>query len=241
MYKFKVSMAGLTVEVNCNYPYTKRFCEEYLSDDRADFAISVSEEEIDEEIAVSEYNPQRGYAESICVYRNIAKRLPLYDRLVFHGAVISYGGRGFLFTAPSGTGKTTHIRLWKKYLDGVEIVNGDKPVLQIEEGRATAWSTPYAGKEGYQNHSSIKLDAICIIHRGKENRIRRITTGEALIELMHQVYISPEEESAVRTLELLDKLFRAVPLYILECDISEEAVRTSFEAMTGYEYPKKGA
>lgn len=241
MQQFTVNFAKLNIEIHCRYAYTKAFCREYLTDEAADFAVSVSEEDIDREIAASPYQPRREYAESICVYREIAKRLPLYNRMVFHGAVISYKGTGYLFTAPSGTGKTTHIRLWHQYLDGVEVVNGDKPLLHIEDATAEAFATPYAGKEGYQNHGSILLGGICLIHRGTENRIRRVTAGEVLTELMHQVYLPQEAEAAIKTIDLLDALFKAVPIFLLECDISETAVKTAFEALTGSPYNPKEA
>ncbi len=239
MQKFNVNFAKLNIEVNCNYGFTQRFCRDYLADGEADFSVTVSEEDIDREIEISPYNPERGYAESICVYREIAKRLPLYNRAVFHGAVISYNNRGYLFTAPSGTGKTTHIKLWQQYLDGVEIVNGDKPILFADGEGVEAFATPYSGKEGYQNHGSIRLKGICIIHRGAENRIRRAESGEALSEIIHQIYIPFNDEAAVtKTLDLLDLMFKSIPIYILECNIGEEAVKTSFEALTGERYGK---
>lgn len=239
MYQFQVDFAKLNIEVNCHYPYTRQFCRDYLTEGDADFSVAVTQEEIDREIAVSDFEPTRGYAESICVYREIAKRLPLYQRLIFHGAVITCNGRGYLFTAPSGTGKTTHIRLWQQYLSGVDIVNGDKPIICVENGAAVAYATPYAGKEHYQNHGSTRLDGICLIHRGTKNRIRRVASSEIITELMHQVYLPQEAEAVMKTLDLLDSLFQTVPLYLLECDMSEEAVKTSYEALSGEEYPVK--
>ena len=257
---FTVNFSDLNIEINTEFNYTYKFCRDYLSDSKADFSVSPSSEEIDAEIEVSDFNPSRGYAESICVYRKIADMLPFYNRMVFHGAVISYDNNGYIFTAPSGTGKTTHISLWQKYLNGVEIVNGDKPILRIENGKVTAYSTPYAGKEGYQNHSSIEIKGICIIHRlpsspsprGEggplavdevENEtpkpnIRRVKTSEFLTEMLAQMYMPPEQEATVKTLDMLDTLVRSIPVYILECDISEEAVKTSFEALTNTTYPK---
>lgn len=238
METFNVEFAKLNIEVNCNYTFTKTFCKNYLCDGAPDFSVSVTQEDIDAEIACSPYQPKRGYAESICAYREIAKQLPFFERIVFHGAVIEHGGKGFLFTAPSGTGKTTHICLWKKYLDGVEIVNGDKPILHISD-RVTAYATPYAGKEGYENHSSTGLSAICIIHRGATNRITRLKSGECLTEIIKQMYIPPSPEAAVSTLALLDKMLKLLPVYLLECDISEEAVRTSYEVLTGKKYGRR--
>jgi len=239
MHTFNVEMAGLTVQVNCHYPYTERFCRDYLTDKTADLSVTVSEEDIQQEIELSPYNPRPAYAESICVYRAIAGQLPLYHRTVFHGAVISYGGNGYLFTAPSGTGKTTHICLWQKYLDGVEIVNGDKPILRVENGEVEAYATPYAGKERYQNHGSVRIKGICLLHRGEQNRIRRVKAGEVLREIVKQIYLPQETEPVVKTLDILNELLTTVPVYLLECDMSEEAVKTSFEAMTGEPYQRK--
>lgn len=239
MQKFNVEFAKLNIEINCNYDYTKRFCRNYLAENKADFSISVSEAEVEEEVASSPYNPRPDYAESICVYREIAKQLPLFNRMVFHGAVISYNGKGYLFTAPSGTGKTTHISLWKKYVEGVDIVNGDKPILFVDGKTVEAFATPYAGKEGFQNGKSVPLAGFCLIKRGEVNAARKVKPGEILSEIMNQVFMPYEAETVVKTLDLLDAIFKNIPAYILECDISENAVKASFEALTGESYGGK--
>ena len=235
MPEFNVEFAKLNIRINCKYDYTYKYCKDYITDGEPVFTVSPDDEAIDREIEISEFTPSRAYAESICVYREISEIIPRYNRIIFHGAVISYNNNGYIFTAPSGTGKTTHISLWKKYVDGVEIVNGDKPLLQIED-KVTAYATPYAGKERYENHSFADIKAICIIQRGKVNKIRRVESGEVLTQLMSQLYLPEDAEATIRTLDLLDKLVRLVPLYVLECDISEEAVKTSFEALTGESY-----
>ena len=236
MTEFTVNFAKLNIAVCCNYDFTYKFCRDYLTDDAPDFSVSVNEQQIDTEIAESPYNPSRPYAESICAYREIAEKLPQYDRCVFHGAVISYGNKGYIFTAPSGTGKTTHISLWQKYLDGVEIVNGDKPILHITENGVTAYATPYAGKEGFQNHSHIQLCGICFIEQAKENSIKRIHPAECLTRIMSQIYKPFDSLAVVKTLELLDRLLTGVPVYVLGCNISEDAVRCSFEALTSLNF-----
>lgn len=230
---FCVELSKLNIGVKSIYPFVFDFCKEYSTDNKPDFFVETTEQKIDDEINMVDFNPSRGYAESVCIYREIAEALPTYNRCVFHGAVIEYAGKGFMFTAPSGTGKTTHIRLWKKFLgDEARIVNGDKPILHIDNEKVTAYSTPYAGKEGYQNHSSVDLSAICLIKRGEQNRIERVNAGEYLTELIPQIYMPKTPSQTVKTLELLDNLLKSVDVYVLYCDISEEAFKTSFNALT---------
>ena len=239
MPDFTLKMAKLNIAVHCKYDFTPKFCTAYITDEEPDFAVTVSDDEIDEEIKVSPYNPTRPYAESICVYRAIAEKLPYYDRCVFHGAVISYDSKGYIFTAPSGTGKTTHIRLWHKYLDGVDVVNGDKPVLHITEGGVTAYSTPYAGKEGYQNGGNVPLCGICLIEQAPHNSIEKIEPSDCLTRIMAQVYRPFDTGAVVKTLGMLDLLLKDVPVYLLKCNMEEGAVKCSFEAMTGFDFDER--
>ena len=238
MPEFKVEFSKLKIGVKSIYDFTERFCFDYLTQGDVDFSVSTSEEKIREEIEISEFDPTPDYAESICIYREIAERLPLYNRCIFHGAVIEYNNKGYIFTAPSGTGKTTHISLWKKYLgnENVNIVNGDKPILHIRENAVTAYATPYAGKEGYQNHSFVDIKAICFIKQAKENKIYRLKSSECLADIMAQIYRPYNSGALVKTLELLDLLMRGIPVYRLECDMSEDAVKCSFEGLTEERY-----
>ena len=50
-----------------------------------------------------------------------------------YGAVVADDGSGYMFTAPSGTGKSIHVALWKKYFENAEIINGDKPFIRVDE------------------------------------------------------------------------------------------------------------
>jgi hypothetical protein len=155
-----------------------------------------------------------------------------------HGASISYDDKAYLFTAPSGTGKSTHIRLWKKYLgEKVKIVNGDKPFLSIENNTPIIYGTPWAGKERWHRNCSEHLAGICFIQRGFTNTICMLKPEESLSLLFKQVYMPDDAVAVGHTLELLDALIRNVPLYLLECDMSEDAVRCSFETLTGLPYP----
>lgn len=234
---FFLRLAGLIVKVTCHYNDCRELCLDYITEEnKAHMEVEIAQEEI---MARKEMTPEYSEEnlESLCVHRSIAEQLPAYGRFVFHGASIKFQDKGYIFAAPSGTGKSTHIRAWRKYLgDQVDIVNGDKPILSVGDEGVFVHGTPWAGKEGWQKNQSVKLQGLCFLKRSAENRIRRMEPVECLDMLMKQVYIPQTAEMAGMTLELLNKMLQEVPVYLLECDMSEEAVRCSFEAMTGLEY-----
>ena len=213
-----------------------------LSDNDSVYEIIISEDDIiREQGTMLEDEGQSGFApeylETLALLRKVAEVLPEKDGFLMHGAVIQWKDKAYMFTAPSGTGKTTHIRLWRKYLgQGVSIINGDKPFIRIVDDCVRIYGTPWAGKEGWQNNKNAPLGGICIIERGTECGIRKLDSKEAIPYLLGQIHFGDSSAQAGKTLELLDVLIKKVPVYILNCDISEHAVRTSYEAMTGEKY-----
>lgn len=236
---FIVKLADICIEINSVYPELKNFLKDYLvSDTTPDFSITINEDEIlAEREATSDKQFSSTYLETLATLRKLAEILPSYNRILMHGASISYHGQAYLFTAPSGTGKSTHIRLWKKYLgDDVKIVNGDKPFISLD-GEPSIYGSPWAGKENWHRNCCMPLKGICFVQRGTKNSIRNIEPFECLSLLFKQVYLPSSAEAAGLTLELVDALTKKVPLYLLTCDMSEEAVQCSFEGLTGLTYP----
>jgi hypothetical protein len=200
---------------------------------------AVTDEQFYAEKSLSNGQFSDGYIENVCMYRNICTRLPEYNRMLLHAAVLSYEGNGYAFLGRSGTGKSTHTGLWLKHVPQTKIVNGDKPILSYTNGTFIAYGTPWMGKEGLGENTSAPLKGLCFLEQAKQNAIRRLTVEEAAKRVFLQVLFPEEEENAARTLELIDRLIKTVPCYLLQCDISEEAVQTSFEAMTGKPYTQK--
>ena len=237
--KFIVGLADEYIEINSVYDELKNFFKDYLVNDvTPDFSVSLSKEDIlAEQEATSENQFSPTYLETLALLRKLAEILPSHNRILMHGASISYNEHAYLFTAPSGTGKSTHIRLWKKYLgDDVKIVNGDKPFISLEN-EPMIYGSPWAGKENWHRNCKKPLKGICFVQRGTTNSIRRIEASDCLSLLFKQVYLPADTLAAGLTLELVDMLIKKVPLYVLTCDMSEDAVRCSFEALTGLSYP----
>lgn len=176
---------------------------------------------------------------SLALHSSVARRLPGEDRFIFHSAAISYREKGILFAAPSGTGKTTHISLWRKNLgNDVSIINGDKPIIRINQwagsgGCAMAYGSPWAGKEGWQTNAKVAVDSIVFIDRGNYNTIERVSPDKVLERAMRQTYFPPSGVAKVQTLELLGKLLSSVRTFLLSCDTTDGAFKTSYEGLFG--------
>lgn len=234
-------IAGLRIFLDNQYAYTNKFCHNYESEDQVssvDITARVTKEEFIEEKAGS---PQfsDGYVENICLYRSLCRQLPTRNRMLLHAAILEYDGKGYAFLGRSGTGKSTHTGLWLKHIPGSRIINGDKPILQCIGKEFIAYGTPWMGKEMLGCKDSAPLKGLCFLEQAKENSIRKLTPSEVSSRLFSQVLLPDDEKNAVATLELLDKLIETTPAFLLKCDISEEAVITSFEEMTGKKYSNK--
>ena len=234
-------IAGLRIDIQNRCQYTERFCEGYVSEDQTspfDISAKVTNEEFYAEKEVSS-NFSDGYIENICLYRKICQQLPTLDRMLLHAAILQYEGNGYAFLGRSGTGKSTHTGLWMKYLDGCSIVNGDKPILQSTKDGFIAYGTPWMGKEGLGDKTSAPLKGLCFLEQAKENSIERLSPSDAASRIFIQILFPEDEENAAKTLELTDKLIVETPCWLLKCDISQEAVQKSFEALTGKQYTIK--
>ncbi len=231
-------IAGLRIDIQNKYEYTDEFCKEYLSEDQSspvDLTARVSENEFLEEKSRS-VGFSDGYIENICLYRNICLQIPLRNCMLLHCAVIAYEGKGYAFLGRSGTGKSTHAKLWKKYLSTPRMINGDKPILEYAEGEFIAHGTPWKGKERWGEKAFAKLYGLCFLEQAKENAIVKLSPAEASKRIFFQTVMPKEEKGVIATLELIDKLVNTVPSYLLQCNISEGAVKTAFEKLTGKKY-----
>lgn len=224
-----IDAAGLHIGIDNRYPYLEHQCRDYLSSQTPDFTVSVTEAQLEEELQFGVHS--RGYLESICVYREIARRLPDYGAFVMHAAVVEKDGAAYAFTAPSGTGKTTHLRLWLEQFPQALTLNGDKPILRRMSGGFCACGTPWMGREKLGSNRITPLRGICFLHRGEENRICRVQCGQMLQEMLRQVYLPQQEELLDRLFPLLDELLTAVPLYTMCCNMEPQAAQICCEAM----------
>lgn len=235
-------LAGHTVKIESLYPQVQLLCADYRTDDPPEYVIKTTEADIDFERArsarenlqegapVQEY--EGGYLETLAVYRKLAQLLVQDDILLMHGAVVEVDGQAYLFTAKSGTGKTTHARLWmQQFGDRAVIVNGDKPLIHVTNTGVTVYGTPWDGKEHLSRNIACPLKAVCILTRSETNHIERIAPREALTMFCQQSYRPAQPAALRKTLALVDSLSSSVPLYKLGCNMEPEAALVAYHGM----------
>lgn len=237
----RIILAGIPIEIHTLFD-SLCHTEDYETDEPPAFSLSISGEDLlyeqrkSMEEAAYEGLPCPAYSpaelESTAVYRKIAARLPDYDALVFHGSAVAVGDKAYLFTAKSGTGKTTHTGLWLKNIEGSYVVNGDKPILRIMDGRPFVCGTPWMGKEGLGCGRNVPLAAICLLNRSADNRIEKADFGKVYLRLIGQSYRPPEGGLVAKTVKLLERIGQSVPIFELFCNMEDEAALVSFGGMS---------
>ena len=248
MTDFMIEIAGCPIGVAALYESTRDFCGGYLSEKAPAFSVTLTQEDIDLERELSAredrlegrkvQNHSDAYLETIALQRKIARVLISFDILLFHGSCVAVDGACYLFTAKSGTGKSTHVRLWREMLgDRAVMVNDDKPFLHIGKESVTAFGTPWNGKHHLGTNISVPLKAVCILEQGAENHMEPISPREALTMLFQQSHRPADPKLMGKYLELLDGLAGSVAFYRLQCNMDPQAARLSYEVMSG---DKKG-
>ena len=242
MREFRISLAGQRVGICSIYDEVYHLCRDYLSDEtEVSFRVETRPEDIacEQEKSLREAALERkpavlypeSYLETLAVYRKIALGMLNYDTWLMHGSAVAVGNEAFLFTAPSGTGKTTHTQLWLEQVPGAFVVNGDKPLLRMRDGICEACGTPWSGKENMNRNVIVPLHAICFLNRGEENRIDEISFREAAPLLLQQSYRTADFLIMQKTMQLVKSLGGCVRFYRLFCNMESEAALVSWNWM----------
>ncbi len=154
---------------------------------------------------------------------------------LLHASAVVADSVAYCFSAPSGTGKSTHTSLWlEAFADkGAYIINDDKPAIKLVDGKPLVYGTPFSGKYDINVNTSVPLKAICFIERSEVNSIRKITPFKAATMILDQT-IRPDDEARMDKLfEKIEAVVTQVPSYILSCNISREAAILAYNEMSG--------
>ncbi len=159
------------------------------------------------------------------IYLKIAAEL---DFFILHASSIIYKDVVIMFSAPSGTGKSTHSNLWLKYINDTYKLNDDKTVISIHKDDIKAHGIPFSGSMQENINQSKKIKAIVFIHQDKENKVEKLKPQEAMLYLGRNMYRPNESTHWLQSLDQMTSMVNHIPCYKLACNISREAVETIY-------------
>ncbi len=240
--EFRVELAGVPIGIRCGHRENKSFLKAYLTDKEPLFTVETKPEDLiraQEEFDRLDKAEGREpflrpdlHLENVALHRLLAERLTEYDVLLMHGSALALDGEGYLFTAPSGTGKSTHARLWREMFgDRVFMVNDDKPLLKIREDGAWVCGTPWDGKHGLSRNAIVPLRAIAILERSDRNSIAPLAKEDAFPALVTQAFASKDPAIMMRIMTLEKRLLDRIEFYKLRCNMEPDAARIACEGM----------
>ena len=160
------------------------------------------------------------------------------DTVALHGSCIVYKGKAVLFLGESGTGKSTHTRLWRENIAGSKLLNDDSPIVRYEEGGVWVYGSPWSGKTPCYKAERYPLAGCVRLSQAPYNKIRRLNTLQAYAALHPSAppAFAYEEELYCGVCSLLEKMVSSIPVYHLECLPDAEAVKLVCRTLYGDGY-----
>lgn len=234
-----VKLAGVPAKVRCRYQKNHEFLLPYSADEREAFTVEPTEADLQfaRSLLVKSYgepvNPYPGdVLENMAIHNVLSWKLLSYNVLLLHGSALCMDGEAYIFLAPSGTGKSTHTRFWREtFGDRVWMIDDDKPMVRIENGRAVVYGTPWNGKHRLGRNASAPLKAIVWLTRGTENTIERLEKADFFPMLLYQTAWRRTAEVKPQVLRLETALLNAAAVYRLSCNLDPDAARIAWEGM----------
>ncbi len=232
----KLKIAEVIIGVLPKYSATAKYCSDffYKGDKKPDFEIILTQEDIDYERYLSGENYPESYFETLALSRRIAENLLAYDGMLLHCSAVEVDEKAYLFTAPSGTGKSTHASFYKEiFKNRATIINDDKPIVRKIDGKFFVFGSPWQGKHKIGENKKAKIKGICHLTRGKTNQITKADKNYMISVLLSQTLRPKEEEKMDKLLTLLEEMLDSTDLYLLKCNKEKESAKVSYQFMSG--------
>ncbi len=230
----KYEIADLKILMTTYFGRLKKLAHEYLAetewdepDDYIDILLDYYKD------TKSDYPEEASYEdiEYVVTGEMFNRILITYGGLMLHASAVVVDGYAYLFSADSGTGKSTHTNLWlEEFGSDAFIINDDKPAIRKIDGEWIVYGTPWCGKNNTNTNAKAKLGAIVFLERSKDNWIEEESVKEAIPKFFKQTTRKLNyEENMDKVLSTMEKILSEVPIYKMGCDISEDAVKIAYE------------
>ena len=237
-----IEIAGIPAEIRCRYPENVRFFLDYATDKPPLFAVEATDEDIEQTRADyvrmddargwPQIKREESFMENNALHALLAEALLAHGVLLVHGSALCMDGQAVIFSAKSGTGKSTHTRLWREaFGDRVWMINDDKPMLRLIDGKAYVYGTPWNGKHHLSTNAGAPLAAIVLLERDETNHVEPMSPADAYTMLLRHVYHFKSTGSAARVMDLETQLLTAVRFYRLGCNMDPDAARIAYEGI----------
>ena len=223
-------IADLVVQMD-SFGRTVQQAEPYrIADAPADLTIQSNPE------ALMQQNPHLSLED--CEYLSTGgsfyRQLVNFDGMMLHASCVVVDGRAYLFSAPCGTGKSTHVRLWLQLFgEHAYILNDDTPALRVIDGTVYVYGTPWSGKDDCSRNARVELGGIAVVKRAAENSIRKLAPHEAIFALMNQTARSVLPKAMQRCMGTIERVVETGKIYELSCNMDITAAKLSYETMSG--------
>lgn len=223
-------IAGLKVEMNPKFDRLKRQSEAYKSLGEPVIRINP---DFDGGLYALPDNCTAEDREYIYSSAAFCREIIPHGRFFLHASAVVLDGGVYLFSAPSGMGKSTHTALWLRQFKGSYILNDDKPVIFPENEGVTVWGTPFAGKTDLQVNLGVPLRAVCFLKQGNENSITRIDSERAIALTLNNTYRPKNSEEMNLLLDMIEKVVERADIFEMSCRNESAAAEMSYNAMKG--------
>lgn len=241
-YSFNLKFAGMTFQVTSVCETTAFYCRKFRVQEPGEHKIVITQSHIDAErerckdedkgIDPSLQNASDNVLETVALLRILADYIPAHNRILMHGSAIAVNGNGYIFTAVSGTGKSTHTGLLRKlHGENATMINDDKPFLFVDNDQVYVCGTPWMGKHGLGNNIVVPLKGIFFLRRSEENVLQQIDADQAVSPLIAQCHRPVDPLMMMNTLELMDKILQNVKVYDFGCNMDISAAELSSSVM----------
>ena len=221
-------IAGLKVEMEPKFGRLTKACEGYRSSGTPVMTLTPDpRDEVQVQVPTQEEREYILHSAAFC------REIIQHGRFFLHASGVVCGGEAFLFSGPSGTGKSTHTALWQKLYPGIQILNDDKPVIWPEKGHITAWGTPFSGRTDLQRNLGVPLMGICFLKQARENRIRPVAETEALALILNNTWRPKDDKTMNLLLNGIQQVVEEIPIFELSCTTDPEAAQLSYATMKG--------
>ncbi len=227
-------IADLNIGIENHSDFTKEYMKDYLSTDTEyDFCVSVTDDMVEFEKKIAEKPVAEKYYETTAILRYICKKIVSnYNGFFLHCSCLEYEDEAYIFTAKSGTGKSTHARLWREvFADKVTMINDDKPIIRYIDNKFYIYGTPWNGKHHLSNNIKSEIKAIYYLYQGEENKATKSDPVSSVTKILSQTVLPDDKESMLHLLDMVEKLVSTTPVLDLHCTISHDAVHTALDSL----------